>query len=169
MTGATVIAHPLDAPALPVPVDRRSSTATRSPSAWSTLEVIHLRGHTPGSIALLYDGGDGEKHLFTGDSLFPGGVGNTQKDPERFAQLFTTCRADLRPAARRHLGLSGPRQGHHARRRAPVPPGVAGQRLVTGRDALARPGQRFARTLAIRSAARAGSSARPTTSPHDQR
>ena len=28
------------------------------------------------------------QHVFTGDSLFPGGVGNTEKDPERFASLF---------------------------------------------------------------------------------
>jgi glyoxylase-like metal-dependent hydrolase (beta-lactamase superfamily II) len=33
--------------------------------------VIHLRGHTPGSIALLQRDGDGRPHLFTGDSLFP--------------------------------------------------------------------------------------------------
>ncbi|HET7723200.1 MAG TPA: MBL fold metallo-hydrolase [Propionibacteriaceae bacterium] len=53
------------------------------------LSVIHLRGHTPGSIALAYDPGSGRPvHLFTGDSLFPGGVGNTNKDPERFASLF---------------------------------------------------------------------------------
>ncbi|MEE1651223.1 MBL fold metallo-hydrolase [Brachybacterium sp. J144] len=52
------------------------------------LEVIALRGHTPGSIALLWRGGEAGDHLFTGDSLFPGGVGNTQQDPERFAQLL---------------------------------------------------------------------------------
>jgi glyoxylase-like metal-dependent hydrolase (beta-lactamase superfamily II) len=54
-----------------------------------TLEVVHLRGHTPGSIALVWRGGEGAgTHVFTGDSLFPGGVGNTQKDPERFASLI---------------------------------------------------------------------------------
>ncbi len=53
------------------------------------LSVIHLRGHTPGSIALAYDPGRSLPiQLFTGDSLFPGGVGNTNKDPERFASLF---------------------------------------------------------------------------------
>src|SRR5699024_1334203 len=52
------------------------------------VEIIHLRGHTPGSIAVLWRGGDEGDHLFTGDSLFPGGVGNTQQDPERFAQLL---------------------------------------------------------------------------------
>jgi glyoxylase-like metal-dependent hydrolase (beta-lactamase superfamily II) len=52
------------------------------------LEVIHLRGHTPGSVALLYRDPQGPAHLFTGDSLFPGGVGNTQGDAERFASLY---------------------------------------------------------------------------------
>jgi glyoxylase-like metal-dependent hydrolase (beta-lactamase superfamily II) len=52
------------------------------------LEVIHLRGHTPGSVALLYRDPHGPAHLFTGDSLFPGGVGNTQGDAARFASLY---------------------------------------------------------------------------------
>ena len=52
------------------------------------LTAIHLVGHTPGSIALLYQDPEGIPHLFTGDCLFPGGVGNTQKDPERFASLY---------------------------------------------------------------------------------
>lgn len=41
------------------------------------LEVIGLVGHTPGSIALAYSPTDGPVQLFTGDSLFPGGVGKT--------------------------------------------------------------------------------------------
>jgi glyoxylase-like metal-dependent hydrolase (beta-lactamase superfamily II) len=52
------------------------------------LEVIHLRGHTPGSIALLYRDPHGPAHLFTGDSLFPGGVGNTNGDAQRFSSLY---------------------------------------------------------------------------------
>jgi len=51
------------------------------------LEAIALRGHTPGSIAFATTDGD-PVLLFTGDSLFPGGVGNTQNDPQRFEQLF---------------------------------------------------------------------------------
>src|SRR5215469_15735589 len=57
----------------------------------TSISVIHLRGHTPGSIALCYDA-DGaladSPHLFTGDSLFPGGPGNTEGDPKRFNQLM---------------------------------------------------------------------------------
>ncbi|MFC4121311.1 MBL fold metallo-hydrolase [Nonomuraea zeae] len=89
VTGAQLIAHPLDASALPLPVDRTVEDGDTITVGPITLEVIHLRGHTPGSIALLYDGGEDGRHLFTGDSLFPGGVGNTWKDAERFNQLYT--------------------------------------------------------------------------------
>ncbi|HEU4999320.1 MAG TPA: MBL fold metallo-hydrolase, partial [Lapillicoccus sp.] len=53
-----------------------------------TLEVIALAGHTPGSIALLYDDPSGHPHLFTGDSLFPGGVGNTKNPGQSFDSLI---------------------------------------------------------------------------------
>ena len=54
-----------------------------------SLEVIAIAGHTPGSIALLYvdPEPDGHPHLFTGDSLFPGGVGATFGDDDAFTQL----------------------------------------------------------------------------------
>ncbi len=51
------------------------------------LEVIGLVGHTPGSIALAFTGGDGVVHLFSGDSLFPGGPGKTT-GPEDFTSLM---------------------------------------------------------------------------------
>lgn len=52
------------------------------------LTAIHLRGHTPGSIAYVYDDPTGVSHIFSGDSLFPGGVGNTQGDAARFESLL---------------------------------------------------------------------------------
>lgn len=52
------------------------------------LVTVHLRGHTPGSIAyVLQPGSDAAPIIFSGDSLFPGGVGNTQDDPARFTSL----------------------------------------------------------------------------------
>ena len=51
------------------------------------LEVIGLVGHTPGSIALAFTGSDGVVHLFSGDSLFPGGPGKTNS-PADFASLM---------------------------------------------------------------------------------
>lgn len=55
------------------------------------LKAVHLRGHTPGSIAYVLEGaGDDQSSIiFSGDSLFPGGVGNTGDDPERFESLIT--------------------------------------------------------------------------------
>ncbi|HYP45592.1 MAG TPA: MBL fold metallo-hydrolase [Propionibacteriaceae bacterium] len=51
------------------------------------LEVIGLVGHTPGSIALVYRGAEGGTHVFTGDSLFPGGPGKTSS-PADFTLLM---------------------------------------------------------------------------------
>jgi glyoxylase-like metal-dependent hydrolase (beta-lactamase superfamily II) len=91
-TGAATVAHPDDADGMPVPVSRLVRGGDTVEVGAARLSVIHLRGHTPGSIALLYEP-DGEQagqpHLFTGDSLFPGGPGNTEHDAARFAQLMT--------------------------------------------------------------------------------
>ncbi len=51
--------------------------------------MIGLVGHTPGSITLAYTGG-GVPHLFTGDSLFPGGPGRTNVQED-----FTSLMDDL--------------------------------------------------------------------------
>ena len=85
-TGAITVAGDADADELPVPVDERVSDGDTVQVGDCRLEVIHLVGHTPGSIALLYDDPDGTPHLFTGDSLFPGGVGKTWS-PEDFRSL----------------------------------------------------------------------------------
>jgi glyoxylase-like metal-dependent hydrolase (beta-lactamase superfamily II) len=75
-TGAVVIAHPDDAAELPVPATSLVRGGDRVVVGATSISVIHLRGHTPGSIALCYDAGGAladSPHLFTGDSLFPGG------------------------------------------------------------------------------------------------
>lgn len=87
-TGAPTIAHPLDAPALPVTPARTVTDGDLVEVGRLALEVIHLSGHTEGSIALaLTDPASGQTHLFTGDSLFPGGVGKTA-DPQKFEALY---------------------------------------------------------------------------------
>jgi glyoxylase-like metal-dependent hydrolase (beta-lactamase superfamily II) len=53
-----------------------------------SLTVIHLLGHTPGSITLALVLPGVPVHLFTGDSIFPGGLGNTDHDPARFDSLY---------------------------------------------------------------------------------
>ncbi|MER5200278.1 MBL fold metallo-hydrolase [Streptomyces sp. NPDC002755] len=52
------------------------------------LTARHLVGHTPGSIALVYDDPHGHPHVFTGDCLFPGGPGRTTR-PEDFQSLMS--------------------------------------------------------------------------------
>ncbi len=93
-TGAETVAGELDADELPVPVDSRVEEGARVRVGSCELEVIHLIGHTPGSIALAYDDPDGVVHLFTGDSLFPGGVGKTNS-PEEFTSLLDDVESKL--------------------------------------------------------------------------
>jgi glyoxylase-like metal-dependent hydrolase (beta-lactamase superfamily II) len=87
-TGADSAAGADDAAALPVIPDRSLAQGDSVEVGDLTLSVIHLRGHTPGSVALVYHDPSGTPHIFTGDSLFPGGVGNTQQDADRFAALI---------------------------------------------------------------------------------
>lgn len=87
-TGARTAAGEQDADELPVHVDVRLGHGDTVTVGDVTLDVVHLRGHTPGSVALVHRGADGSTHVFTGDSLFPGGVGNTGGDPVRFTSLL---------------------------------------------------------------------------------
>ncbi|WP_461168710.1 MBL fold metallo-hydrolase [Arthrobacter sp. Z1-15] len=87
-TGARTAAGSEDIPDIEVPTDVPLEHGDVRAFNGFELEAIKLRGHTPGSVALLYRDPSGPAHLFTGDSLFPGGLGNTQKDPERFASLY---------------------------------------------------------------------------------
>ncbi len=88
-TGATTLAGADDADALPVPVDRRLVDGDTVRVGDLLLDVIGLRGHTPGSVALaLTTGGDVPRTvLLTGDSLFPGGPGKTP-DAGAFVSLM---------------------------------------------------------------------------------
>jgi len=94
-TEARTAAGEEDADALPVRVDDRLRHGDRVRVGDLVLDVVQLRGHTPGSVALAWTDGDGIVHLFTGDSLFPGGVGNTQGDPDRFTSLINDVESRL--------------------------------------------------------------------------
>ena len=87
-TGARTAAGSADADALPVPPGQLLEHGDEVTFGEVRLEVVHLRGHTPGSIALVYHDPTGHPHVFTGDSLFPGGVGNTEGDAQRFTALL---------------------------------------------------------------------------------
>ncbi|MEV5507446.1 MBL fold metallo-hydrolase [Streptomyces orinoci] len=87
-TGARTYAGRYDAEGIPVPTDVPVEDGDVIQVGRVRLTARHLVGHTPGSIALIYDDPHGHPHLFTGDCLFPGGVGNTHNDPKAFASLI---------------------------------------------------------------------------------
>jgi glyoxylase-like metal-dependent hydrolase (beta-lactamase superfamily II) len=86
-TGVPTAAHQLDADPLPVKPARILANGDTIKIGELSFDVIHLQGHTPGSVALALDGADDATHLFTGDCLFPGGLGRTTKSAE-FDSLF---------------------------------------------------------------------------------
>jgi glyoxylase-like metal-dependent hydrolase (beta-lactamase superfamily II) len=85
-TGAPVAVHPLDAGPLPVTDFEPLQEGDTVRVGTCELSVMHLVGHTPGSISLVYDGAD-RKHLFTGDCLFPGGHGRTETLEDHLALM----------------------------------------------------------------------------------
>ncbi|GAA2601859.1 MBL fold metallo-hydrolase [Streptomyces tubercidicus] len=87
-TGARTYAGRYDAEGIPVPTDVLVEDGDTLTVGRVELTARHLVGHTPGSIALVYDDPHGAPHLFTGDCLFPGGVGNTFGSAENFATLI---------------------------------------------------------------------------------
>ncbi|MEZ5119287.1 MAG: MBL fold metallo-hydrolase [Candidatus Nanopelagicales bacterium] len=93
-TGATSVAHEVDAEHFAELVDRTVVDGDTVTVGQVALRVIQLVGHTPGSIALLYDDPMGQPHLFTGDCLFPGGIGKTWR-PEDFDSLLGDVRRKI--------------------------------------------------------------------------
>lgn len=97
-TGAELAAGTDDADAIEaeksVTIDRRLQHAETVQYDGIALDVIQLRGHTPGSVALVYPVEDGPTHIFTGDSLFPGGVGKTWSS-EDFSSLIDDVESRL--------------------------------------------------------------------------
>lgn len=83
-----VLAHPADD--YPVTVDRELTEGDAITFGKRTARVIHTPGHTPGGICLLVG-----RHLISGDTLFPGGPGNTRGDADAFAQIVDSIETKL--------------------------------------------------------------------------
>ena len=97
------------------------------------LRTIATPGHTPGSMCFALEGTD---LLFSGDTLFPGGPGNTSFEGGDFPTIIESIdrRLFTRPADT--LVLPGHGDVDHDRHRAPAPAGV-------GRPGLVSPGAAF--------------------------
>ena len=81
-TGASTLAGDADADELPVPTDTRLAHGDTVSVGDLTLDVLGLRGHTPGSVALALTVPVAPTVLITGDSLFPGGPGKTSSQAD---------------------------------------------------------------------------------------
>ncbi len=90
-TGAPVWLHPADQEMVPRRADHEASDGDTISFGDASVRLIHTPGHTPGSTCLLL----GETHLFTGDTLFPGGPGNTFGDADAFATIMRSLRERL--------------------------------------------------------------------------
>ncbi|SOD58444.1 Glyoxylase, beta-lactamase superfamily II [Streptomyces zhaozhouensis] len=94
-TGARTYAGRHDAEGIPVPTEVPVDDGDQIAVGRCRLTARHLVGHTPGSVALVYDDPEGHPHLLTGDSLFPGGVGNTFGDSAAFTRLLADVEGKL--------------------------------------------------------------------------
>ena len=94
------------------------------------LDAIHTPGHTEGSICFKVAG---SPILFSGDTLFPGGPGNTTFPGGDFATIIQSIDAKLFSLPAGHHRPPGSRRRHHDRHRAAAPPGVGRAGLVTRR------------------------------------
>ncbi len=78
--------HHGDQALFPRPVDRALSHGDVIEVGEIAVEVLHVPGHTPGSLLYLVHGDEGD-HLLSGDTLFPGGPGRTGSKAD-FAQVM---------------------------------------------------------------------------------
>jgi glyoxylase-like metal-dependent hydrolase (beta-lactamase superfamily II) len=79
--GVPVYAHPGEE--YPIPIDEELSDGATIPFGEREAKAIFTPGHTPGGVCILVG-----KHLVSGDTLFPGGPGNTWEDKKKFAQII---------------------------------------------------------------------------------
>ena len=83
-----VHAHPGEE--YPVPIDNELSDGDVLAFGNRDVRVLFTPGHTPGGICLVSG-----KHLVSGDTLFPGGPGNTWNDAEAFARIIESIETKL--------------------------------------------------------------------------
>jgi glyoxylase-like metal-dependent hydrolase (beta-lactamase superfamily II) len=83
-----VHAHPGDD--YPISIDNQLSDGDVLAFGNRETKVIHTPGHTPGGTCFLVG-----EHLISGDTLFPGGPGNTWGDKDAFAQIVDSIESKL--------------------------------------------------------------------------
>jgi glyoxylase-like metal-dependent hydrolase (beta-lactamase superfamily II) len=82
-TEAEVVFHAADAEMIGRHADRHVEDGDVLTFGRASVRLIQNPGHTPGSTSVLL----GDAHLFSGDTLFPGGIGRTTS-PEEFDSAY---------------------------------------------------------------------------------
>ncbi len=98
-TGARVLYHREEQPQLPMPPDGTVTHGDRVSVGAAAVEILHTPGHTDGSVCVLLHGAADDRpditgHVFTGDTLFPGGPGATA-GARQFQQIMDSLRIHL--------------------------------------------------------------------------
>jgi glyoxylase-like metal-dependent hydrolase (beta-lactamase superfamily II) len=89
-TQARFAYHEADADMMPLPADQRIADGDVFRFGEYELRAIHTPGHTPGSVCFVIG-----EHLFSGDTLFPGGPGNTANPYASFPTIIESIRTKL--------------------------------------------------------------------------
>jgi len=92
--GLPVWGHPGDGALFPAAADRELLGGDILEVGDLAVEVLHVPGHTRGSLLYLVEA-DERPHLFSGDTLFPGGPGNTFGDRARHRQVMDGLERDV--------------------------------------------------------------------------
>ena len=93
-TQARTYAPAADVTAISVPTDQALEQGSSVTFGDVTVKVLTTGGHTPGASMFFYDDPFGYGHLFSGDCLFPGGIGKTAH-PQDFATLFNAVKSQV--------------------------------------------------------------------------
>jgi glyoxylase-like metal-dependent hydrolase (beta-lactamase superfamily II) len=89
-TGAPVGAHSAEAERMPSPPDFELQDGQVLPLGDSQIRVMYTPGHSPGGVSFLV--GD---ILIAGDTLFPGGPGNTKRPDGSFDDIVSSIQSKL--------------------------------------------------------------------------
>jgi glyoxylase-like metal-dependent hydrolase (beta-lactamase superfamily II) len=86
--GVPVYAHPGES--YPIDIDVELNDGDTLAFGEREAKVLHTPGHTPGGVCLLSG-----RHLISGDTLFPGGPGNTWGNKQLFDQVIDSVSKKL--------------------------------------------------------------------------
>jgi len=132
--GVKVGIHPADAEAFSIQADFELLHGDSFGMGDASIEVIHVPGHTPGSVAFKLIEVDGFHYALSGDAIFPGGPGHTET-PEALVMALESLACTVftwSDSVRLHPGhgasttVGTERADFETFKDKPLPPGLCG-------------------------------------------